>query len=190
MEPNETIDLSELRKRLEGELSESLTRGGLSPLGLVTLASENAACLRTPCTEVGADGFNDELRARAARLVEIMHEPGPLAEGKQGIGLAANQAGWMQRVFTAYVDGEMEGAAVYVNPRIIWRHARASFEFESCLSCPKRTIKVRRPNAVTIEYQDVWGTKCFDTSSGLLARVWQHEIDHLNGVLIVDKGGF
>ena len=144
--------------------------------------------LRQACEPVTE--FNDELRERAAQLVEIMHRPGEAALGRTGIGLAANQAGWMQRVFTAYIEADMIGPAVYVNPRIIWRHPKLSGEPESCLSCPRVSVKVKRPNAVTIEYQDLWGQKCQDTSSSMLARVWQHEIDHLNGVLIVDKGGF
>ena len=102
----------------------------------------------------------------------------------EGVGLAANQVGRLRRVFVAAVEDD---EYVIVNPVITDRSETTETATEGCLSMPEIQVDVERPTAVTISGQDVSGQPLQIEASDLLARVLQHEVDHLDGVLILDR---
>ena len=102
----------------------------------------------------------------------------------QGIGLAAPQLGVLQRVIAADVG---EGLLTLANPEILSREGDEEL-FEGCLSLPGITVNVRRQSLVVVKGIDAKGKECERVITGLAARVVQHEIDHLNGVIILDHG--
>lgn len=102
-----------------------------------------------------------------------------------GIGLAAPQIGRNIRLFIVQLE-ENDGM-VFINPEIIRTSDEQCSMEEGCLSIPKVYEKVIRPKDVTLQYMDINGRKQLIQATGLLARVIQHEYDHLNGVLFVDR---
>ena len=103
---------------------------------------------------------------------------------KEGVGLAANQVGRLKRVLVAAVEDE---EYVIVNPVLTNRAETTEKASEGCLSIPGIQVDVERPISVTVSAQDVSGKPLHLEASGLLARVLQHEVDHLDGVLILDR---
>lgn len=134
----------------------------------------------------------DEVRAVAARMIDLMREA-------EGVGLAAPQVGLPWRLFVAEVPpGESRavdadpssatlGARVFVNPRLSAFEGPPEPHDEGCLSLPDITGEVLRPPVVTISALDVEGLPFSLRAGGLLSRCVQHETDHLDGVLIIDK---
>jgi len=104
----------------------------------------------------------------------------------QGVGLAANQVGIAKRLFVAD-DGN--GFRAFINPAIVETDARAEAE-EGCLSLPGIYVDIGRASRITVEYLDQDGEQRRLDAEGLLARIIQHELDHLDGVLISDRAGF
>ena len=102
-----------------------------------------------------------------------------------GIGLAAPQIGKNIRLFI--VQLEEDSGMVFINPEVIRTSNEQCSMEEGCLSIPKVYEKVIRPKDVTLQYMDINGKKQLIQATGLLARVIQHEYDHLNGVLFVDR---
>jgi len=122
--------------------------------------------------------FGGDLR----RLVERMQS---LMTDANGIGLAGNQAGVLRRVFVFRVEGEGPRAAV--NPAIAERSEELETDDEGCLSLQGVLVPVERHVAITLEAQDEEGTPYRLELEGLDARVVQHELDHLDGVLIIER---
>jgi len=116
-------------------------------------------------------------------LVEGMREAMDLA---RGVGLAAPQVGVGLRLFLACEDGAAEEALVCVNPRIETFGPTAVFE-EGCLSLPGINRDVRRPTGVRMTAYDLTGKEFRIEAEGLLARILQHEHDHLNGILFFER---
>jgi peptide deformylase len=133
--------------------------------------------LKSKASPVGS--FGPELRAEVERMVAIMRDG-------MGVGLAATQLGVLRRllVFQAGSDGE---AAALVNPVVEWRSEQGSIAEEGCLSLPLVTMDVERPLHVRVSGRDAEGEAIEIEASGLEARVLQHEIDHLDGILILDR---
>ena len=106
-----------------------------------------------------------------------------------GIGLAANQVGITKRVFAigAYNHPEMEDPIAIFNPEILEFSDEMSNYKEGCLSFPGLWINVKRPEKITVRFQDSKGNYVTKTLTGLMSRCFQHEYDHLNGVCFVDK---
>jgi peptide deformylase len=123
--------------------------------------------------------FDDELRAEAARMAGIMHDA-------LGVGLAATQLGVMHRLLVYRVGAEAP-LAVLVNPRLEWVSDEVEPLEEGCLSLPGIHVDVERPVHVRVGALDDLGEEVLIEASGLEARVIQHEIDHLDGVLILDR---
>lgn len=129
--------------------------------------------------------------AVADRMIEMMRSA-------QGIGLAATQVGLRWRVFVADVPPDHEsppsdppeatdGPEVYINPVVEAATGDETLMEEGCLSLPGiRGVTIRRPTC-TISYTTPAGERITRTAAGLLARCWQHEIDHLDGILIMDR---
>ncbi len=102
----------------------------------------------------------------------------------EGVGLAANQVGRLKRVFVAAIEDD---EYVIVNPVLTDRSETTEAAPEGCLSIPGIQVEVERPIAVTVSGQDVSGKPLHIEASDLLARILQHEVDHLDGVLILDR---
>ncbi len=122
----------------------------------------------------------DEVRAVARRMIELMHEA-------RGVGLAAPQVGLSWRLFVANPTGEPEDDRVYINPVFVNASRATASREEGCLSLPGIHGDITRPTAITIRALDEQGEPFEETSDELAARVWQHENDHLDGTLIIDR---
>jgi peptide deformylase len=133
------------------------------------------------------------LRSRAleverfdAALVDEVRRMGRLMHDSYGIGLAATQVGVMNRVLVYRT--ELEGSiAALVNPVLEWSSKEKESSEEGCLSLPGVGVDVERPVHVRVRAQDEYGKGILIEASGLEARVIQHEMDHLDGVLILDR---
>lgn len=121
--------------------------------------------------------FDESLKRLSQEMMRIMRE-------NEGVGLAANQIGRLQRIFVAaYEDEEF----AIVNPEVEWSSENKEKDIEGCLSLPEVRVEVERPHAVTVSGRDPSGAPVRIRAEGLLARIFQHEIDHLDGVLILDR---
>jgi len=123
---------------------------------------------------------NDEVRGIARRMIELMHEA-------RGVGLAAPQVGLGWRLFVANPTGEPGDDRVFINPVLSEPSRQTEAHEEGCLSIPEVRGQITRPRAITITATDLSGQRFCLTSDELPARIWQHENDHLDGVLILDK---
>lgn len=133
--------------------------------------------LRKVCAPV--ERFDEALARTAAEMLELMG-------ARRGIGLAGPQVGFMRRLFVCNVTGKPEDAQVYANPELVDLVGAVEGE-EGCLSIPDVNVPVRRAQRCTIRAYDLAGQPIEFTGEDLLARVWQHETDHLDGVLILDR---
>src|SRR3989442_9950439 len=131
--------------------------------------------LRSPAMSVVE--FDDRLRSLASDMRETM-----LAA--PGVGLAAPQVGVPRRLFT-FDSGEEEGA--FANPEIVFRSEETVEAEEGCLSLPGIYYPVTRSLAVRVRAQALDGTPVEREAEGFVARIFQHEIDHLDGVLFLDR---
>jgi peptide deformylase len=124
--------------------------------------------------------FDDELAEEAERMIELMRDA-------IGVGLAATQLGKLRRMLVFQVGSEAE-PTVLVNPEIEWRSDDELVTAEEgCLSLPGVVVDVERPLHVRARAVDVHGEPLTIEASGLEARVIQHEVDHLDGVLMLDR---
>ncbi len=123
--------------------------------------------------------FDQNLAALAQRMFELMRE-------SRGVGLAAPQVGKNIRLFVMNHNGEPASDRIYVNPRLSEPSDQEQAE-EGCLSLPKVNIQVIRNKAMRMQAQDLSGKPFEQTETGYIARIWQHEVDHLNGILLTDR---
>jgi peptide deformylase len=133
--------------------------------------------LKSKATEVVA--FDEALREEVARMGRLMVDA-------LGVGLAANQLGVMHRVLI-YRAGANAPLVAVVNPRLEWASTEQEVAEEGCLSLPGVVVDVERPLHVRVSARDERGDEMLVEASGLEARVIQHEMDHLDGVLILDR---
>jgi peptide deformylase len=133
--------------------------------------------LKSSATPV--DRFDDALRKQVARMSSLMQDA-------MGVGLAAPQLGLSQRLLV-YQVGQEAPLVALVNPEVEWRSDEQEEAEEGCLSIPGVAVDIDRPVHVRVRAQDESGDSCLVEASGLEARVIQHEIDHLDGVLILDR---
>lgn len=155
--------------------------------GSLRIVCYPADVLRRKAVEVPA--VDETVVAVAHRMVDLMREA-------EGIGLAAPQVGLPWRMFVCEVPGgdaeapvadATPGPVVYINPRIENPKMPMVVAEEGCLSLPGLNGEVRRPEGVTVRYTDIDGQPASQRGTELLARCWQHEQDHLDGVLIFDR---
>jgi peptide deformylase len=125
------------------------------------------------------DHFDDSLRRQASRMAGIMHDA-------LGVGLAAPQLGISQRLLV-YRVGPDAPVTVLANPELEWASGEVELGEEGCLSIPGVLVDVDRPVYVRVRGLDEEGEERVVEASGLEARVIQHEIDHLDGVLILER---
>jgi peptide deformylase len=125
------------------------------------------------------DRFDEQLAAEIERMGELMHDA-------LGVGLAATQLGVLHRVlvYQAHADDPL---TALVNPVIEWTSEELEVAEEGCLSLPGVHVDVERPARVRVRAQDGSGDELEVEAEGLEARVIQHEVDHLGGVLILDR---
>jgi peptide deformylase len=128
----------------------------------------------SPVTE-----FDEELEREVERMVDLMHDA-------MGIGLAATQIGILRRLLVFQPGADAVPTAL-VNPQIEWVSDDVVVAEEGCLSIPKVTVDVERPLHARVSGTDHRGQPLLIEASGLEARVLQHEIDHLDGVLMLDR---
>jgi peptide deformylase len=123
--------------------------------------------------------FGPELHAEIERMIHIMQDG-------MGVGLAATQLGVLRRMLVFQAGSDNEPTAL-INPKIEWMSDDLAIAEEGCLSLPRVTMDVERPLHARFTGRDVEGEPVVIEASGLEARVLQHEIDHLDGVLILDR---
>lgn len=133
----------------------------------------DAPVLRKKCKEV--EEVNKEIRKLLDNMAETMYQD-------EGVGLAAPQVGVLKRVIVVDVG---EGLTALVNPKVLWRQGKVTAP-EGCLSLPGMFLEIKRSQEVIVEGIDKKGETKRIGAAGLYARALQHEIDHLNGVLIID----
>ena len=133
--------------------------------------------LRTRARAV--DRFDDELVKEVTRMGQLMHDA-------IGVGLAATQVGILHRLLVYRVHPQSPVAAL-VNPELEWSGREVETLEEGCLSLPGVHVEVERPVYVRVSARNEYGEPIKIEASGLEARVIQHEMDHLDGVLVLDR---
>jgi len=150
------------------------------PTDIMKIITYGHPTLRVKCERVTE--FNDELREFAERMFATMF-------ASDGVGLAASQVDRTIQLLVIGVpqkDSDELFKLCVVNPEIL--ETRGSWEYEEgCLSVPELRETVTRPEWIRLRYQDLSGTEHLMETDGLTARVLQHEMDHLNGVLFIDR---
>lgn len=131
--------------------------------------------LRQKCSKI------TEITPEIKQLIKDMAESMKSAEG---VGLAAPQVA--KNIQLILVSTE-NGPLALINPQITWKSLRKTIEEEGCLSCPNAYIKVKRAKIIYVKCLNEQGRAVSFRAQDFFARVLQHEIDHLNGILIIDK---
>ncbi len=137
-----------------------------------------ATVLRQRAKEV--ERFDSSVRSLIDRMTDIMYQA-------DGVGLAAPQVGLSKRVIVVDVG---EGPFSLINPEVVENEEDDESLEEGCLSLPGIHIDVTRPKAITVRGVDDRGETVVKSAEGMWARALQHEIDHLNGVMIIDHASF
>ena len=147
------------------------------PLKIYMLGQET---LRTPANRIVK--VDDSIRKLAKDMLITMYSA-------KGIGLAAPQVGVQKRILVIDLNFEDPNSPpnVFINPEIISSSASVDTYEEGCLSIPGVYLNVVRPSSIKLSYRDEMGRPKKMNAEGLMARCIQHEIDHLNGILFVDK---
>ena len=158
----------------EGLDSETLERRSAALAQVVKFGDPVLKSAASPVTE-----FDDDLAAEAERMIGLMRDA-------IGVGLAATQLGTLRRMLVFQVGADAEPTAL-VNPEIEWSSEDLVTAEEGCLSLPGVVVDVERPLHVRARAVDVRGEPLSIEASGLEARVIQHELDHLDGVLMLDR---
>jgi peptide deformylase len=146
-------------------------------LALAQVLTFGDPVLNSPATS--ASEFDERLAAEVERMVGIMRDA-------LGVGLAATQLGILHRVLVFQAGADARPTAL-VNPEVEWTSGELALAEEGCLSLPGVIVEVERPLHVRVRARDPRGEPLLVEASGLEARVIQHEMDHLDGVLILDR---
>ena len=125
--------------------------------------------------------FDSSLKELANRMLQLMRDA-------RGVGLAAPQVGQNIRMFVMNHTGDPADDRVYVNPELTEAEGSEESE-EGCLSLPGLNVRVVRDKTMRMHAKDLDGNDIDQVETGYIARVWQHEFDHLNGTLITDRMG-
>jgi len=130
------------------------------------------------------ESFDDELKRLISDMAEAMYT-------SRGVGLAAPQVNLSRRVLLIDPSGgdDSNQLVAVINPEVFWRSDVMEVGPEGCLSLPGVTLQVPRHASVNIEYHDIMGNVQRMAAHGFRARVLQHEIDHLDGVTMLDRVG-
>ena len=158
-----------------GDERQELEREARRQLALARIRQYGDSVLRMKARDV--ETFDDDLERLVERMTALMHEA-------SGVGLAATQVGVLRRLFVFVDDGEDR---VIVNPVITQSSREIELDDEGCLSLRDVLVPVERPTNVTIEGVDAKGAPVKLELEPPSSRVVQHELDHLDGVLIIDR---
>jgi len=131
--------------------------------------------LRKKCQEVTE--ITDEIRNLSQDMKETV-------EQKDGLGLAAPQIGELKRII---IIQTANGPEVFINPKITGKSKGIEIREEGCLSFPGLFLKIKRAGEIEMEFLNLRGEKKEMKAGGLSARIFQHEIDHLDGILLIDR---
>jgi peptide deformylase len=177
LDPAEAVEVEpeEDREHDEPELDPEVAARRAAALAHVRKFGDPV--LRTKARPV--DRFDDALRSEIARMGELMNDA-------LGVGLAATQVGVLHRLLVYRVQQQAPVAAL-INPEIEWSGRDQETAEEGCLSLPAVLVDVERPVHVRVRALNEDGDPILIEATGLEARVIQHEIDHLDGVLILDR---
>lgn len=134
--------------------------------------------LKTPAVPVTV--FDSHLAEIVKQMLQIMYQEDGI------VGLAGPQVGLSWRLFVLDVSVKQDEPLCFINPVIVEQAGQCQSE-EGCLSLPGIFVKVPRAKTITVEYQTEQGKRKHLSAEGLLANAIQHELDHLNGVLLIDK---
>ena len=158
-----------------GDEGREFEREARRQLALARIRQYGDSVLRMKAREVEA--FDDDLERLVERMTALMHEA-------NGVGLAATQVGVLRRLFV-FVDGDED--RVIVNPVVTKTSAETEVDDEGCLSLRGVLVPVERPTNVTVEGVDAKGEPVSLELEAPSSRVVLHELDHLDGVLIIDR---
>lgn len=125
--------------------------------------------------------FTAELAQISEKMIELMH-------ADKGVGLAAPQVGLSISLFVMNPTGQSQDQRIYINP-VLTQGEGSELGEEGCLSLPGIRTNVDRFVKMQITAQDLTGQTFTESAEGFVARIWQHEVDHLNGTLILDRMG-
>jgi peptide deformylase len=145
-------------------------------LALAQIRQYGDPALRLLANEV--EDFDDDLRRLVDRMTDLMHDA-------QGVGLAATQVGVLRRLFV--FEPDEDGPRAVINPRLVDVAEVTESDSEGCLSLQGVRVPVDRPTRVTLEGKNPQGEVVRYELDAYAARIVQHELDHLNGVLIIDR---
>ncbi|MCL2433292.1 MAG: peptide deformylase [Clostridia bacterium] len=145
-------------------------------MAIRAILSADDPALRRVCRPVQA--IDDNIRLLAGDMIETLKKA-------DGVGLAAPQVGILRRLFVVDIG---QGPVVFINPTLR-KHAGNALGNEGCLSLPGLRRDVYRPNTVTVEALDLDGNLMEYSGQGLFARAICHELDHLEGILLIDRAG-
>jgi len=158
---------------------------------IITVPNEKLSKVTSKVTSFGQD--SNDLKIQIKKMVRVLRQEG-------GIGLAANQLGYENQVLVIeFKEANQKHSkkssktkteiplTIFINPEIVeYGKTNECFE-EGCLSVPKIELEAERPTKIKIKYQDTYGKRIKTAPKGLLARILQHEIDHLNGILFTER---
>jgi peptide deformylase len=174
-EPREVVEDPEETEEEREQLDPELAARRAAAMSFIRRLGDPV--LKSRATAV--DRFDDSLRTQVSRMGAIMNDA-------LGVGLAAPQVGLSQRLLV-YRVGQDAPLIALVNPELEWTSDDAEEAEEGCLSIPGVGVDVDRPVHVRVRALDEFGDTRLVEASGLEARVIQHEMDHLDGVLILDR---
>ena len=144
---------------------------------MIEIKKYNHPILRKKCEKV------EEITEEIENLIEKMIKT---VQKNQGVGLAACQIGLAERVIIIRTE---QGYQEFINPEILWQSYEEEIMEEGCLSFPQMFLKIKRSKEVEIKALTKQGKDIHIKVQGILARIFQHEIDHLNGILFIDHVG-
>ena len=140
------------------------------------------------------DADNEILKAPTKPIVELTEGVSAMVEcmidtlrKMKGVGLSANQIGSDYRIAVIEAPQFLKGVRVLINPEITSHTTNSSIHSEACLSLPRYSCQVKRYNEIVVEYTNKQGRLESLKAKGMLARIIQHELDHLDGILICDR---
>jgi peptide deformylase len=168
-------EADELEELTEEEVQAEAERLVRKEIALSQIRQYGDPVLRMRADDVAE--FDDELRKVGERMIQLMHDA-------EGVGLAATQVGIVRRFFVFTLDGEDR---VLVNPVVTPVGKDTEVDGEGCLSLGSVRVPVERAAKVKVEAQDVQGSPVALELEGYPARVAQHEVDHLDGKLMLDR---
>ena len=137
----------------------------------------------SPVLNIRMDEFTiDELKEKHKLTpLELLENLSGTMAAMGGIGLSANQCGLPIRAFVMYTDLKEGNIQMYINPKIIWESEETEFFMEGCLTYPYLFLNLKRSKMIEFEYMDMEGNQQKGKFSGLTARIFQHEYDHMEG---------